>query len=128
MAPPGRSYGEVGEFSGPGWRSGPVWRATNFWRRWRGLRPIANNYGLWLTGRSVHGFGMTEILWVCGLDKTATVIGVKKLQPGSVVRIRRATSVLELPALRQPPDPGMVLTWIDAGDLDSLRDTDRQPG
>lgn len=70
---------------------------------------------------------MREALWVCGLDENQKVVRVREMQPGALVTIRRATSVLELPRLRQPPPPGTPLTWIDAWDLDPLRDADRQP-
>ncbi|HJR86884.1 MAG TPA: hypothetical protein VJ930_04450 [Acidimicrobiia bacterium] len=70
---------------------------------------------------------MREALWVCGLDENQIVVEAKDMRPGAVVTIRRATSLLELPGLRQPPPPGTPLTWIDARDLDRLRDADREP-
>jgi hypothetical protein len=128
MAPPGRSYGEVGEFFAPGWRSGLVLRALTFGERWRGLRPRPHAGGLWLAGRSVHGFGMKESLWVCGLDEEEVVIAVRYLQPARLATIPRAKSVLELSFRLRPPVVGMALTWLDARDVDSVRDADRQPG
>jgi hypothetical protein len=68
---------------------------------------------------------MNEDLWVCGLDEDQTVVEMRKLQPGSIVTVWCATSLLELPGLRQPPPLGTPLTWIDARDLDHLRDADR---
>jgi hypothetical protein len=68
---------------------------------------------------------MSEDLWVCGLDEDQTVVEMRKLQPGSIVTVWRATSLLELPGIRQPPPLGTPLTWIDARDLDHLRDAYR---
>ena len=71
---------------------------------------------------------MKETLWACGLDNNEVVVGIRLLQPGTMVRIRRATTILELPLCCHAPPVGMPLTWIGARDLDSLCDTDRQPG
>jgi hypothetical protein len=70
---------------------------------------------------------MKESLWICGLDREEVVIAVRKMPPARLVRIRGAKSVLELSIRLRPPDPGMALTWLDARDVDSLRDSDRQP-
>lgn len=75
----------------------------------------------------MHGFGLREALWVCGLDENQILVEIKKLQPGAVVTIRGATSLLELPGLRHPPPLGTPLTWIDAWDVDRLRDANREP-
>lgn len=115
----------MGEFFGEGWRSGPLRQADSFWRRWRGLRPRPSGFGLWLAGSSVHGLGMKEPVWVCGLDHDRMVVAVKTLLPGRVVRIAGASTTLELPHTNQPPAPGTVLTWLDARDADPLRYANR---
>jgi hypothetical protein len=76
----------------------------------------------------VHGFGMKESLWVCGLDEEEVVIAVRHLQPAHLAIIPGAKSVLELSFRLRPPAVGMALTWLDARDVDSVRDADRQPG
>ena len=55
---------------------------------------------------SVHGIGMRESLWAVGLDAEMTVVAVRRLEPGRVVRIARATWILETPMDHAPPAVG----------------------
>ena len=116
----------MSEFVSPGWKSGPVLLADTFWKRWRGLRMPRFRTGLWLRGCSVHTFGMTRPLWICGLDPGLKVLKVALLGPSRIVWMRGAASILELGHWREPPAPGMALTWIDGRNTDPLFEPDRQ--
>jgi uncharacterized membrane protein (UPF0127 family) len=117
---------EVGEFVGDGWSSGTVVVARTFLQRWRGLRPRTEGSGMVFRTRSVHGFGMKEPLLVIGLDAQGRVTQTRILRPRSGLFLTGARHILELPLDREPPPVDAVLTWVDAGSVDSLRHTDRQ--
>lgn len=91
------------------WRSGPVRVAASFTERLRGIHGVAPDEGILLPLRSVHGFTRRAPLWVVGLDRSLTVIGVTMLRRGRLVGWRRASQVLELPAWREAPVSGWSL-------------------
>ena len=113
------------ELLAEGWRARPVKEAAGFWDRWRGLRPSSTEGGLILRTSSVHSFGMKADLWACGLAGM-TVVDVRTLKPNRVVWMRGVDAILELPIHIEPPPLGSVLSWLDAGTVDPLRDADRQ--
>ncbi len=92
-----------------GWSSPPTIVATGFHERWRGLRPSTNGRALLLHGSAVHGVSMQEALWVVGLDQDATVIDIRLLQPGRLVRVSGASWLLEMAATEEPPPFGATL-------------------
>ena len=55
---------------------------------------------------------MRESLWVVGFDEASTVVEVCLLQPYRVVRIPRATWILEMAAIELPPPIGSKLTPV----------------
>ena len=83
--------------------------ADTFYKRWRGMRPTSRGRSMIFRGSSVHGFGMKESLWAVGLDAGNVVVGVRRLDPLRIVRIRRAVRILEIPADQMPPAIGEVL-------------------
>jgi hypothetical protein len=117
---------DYGRFVSAGWDSGPVAIAGTFRARWRGLRPAPLEWGLWLAGNSVHGFGLTVVLVVCALGFEGEVLSVGALKPGRIVICREADSILELPLDRRPPAVGSLLTWRGAWSSDPLRHPDRE--
>ena len=70
---------------------------------------------------------MRADLLACGLAGM-TVVNVRKLKPNRVVWMRGVDAILELPIDIEPPPLGLVLSWLDAGPVDPLRDADRQSG
>ena len=89
---------------------GPVREARGFWGRWRGLRHSPDGAALLLRAGSVHGFGMDRPILVVGLDRRFTVVGVSKLVPNRIVRMRGARWIVELPETATPPPVGTRLT------------------
>lgn len=87
----------------------PVGVAVTFRERLRGLRPAPPGRGLLLRGASVHGRGMIEPLTAVFLDAFGTVLAVRCLQPGGLVRHPAAAWTLELPVSIPPPSVGARL-------------------
>jgi hypothetical protein len=83
--------------------------AERFLERWRGLRPRPDGRSMIVPGASVHAFGMKDPVWAVGLDASDLVIDVRFLRPGTVVWIRGAKKVLEIPASARPPEVGDVV-------------------
>ena len=74
-----------------------------------GIKRIPPGLGVVIPGRSVHGFGMRQILAVVGVDRTGSVVDVRLLSPNDVVTIDHAVAMIEVP-LRSP------LLILDRGD------------
>ena len=108
------------------WTSPPVLFADTFYQRWKGLRPRPAGQGLLMRGRSVHGFGMKEPLFIVGLDAGGRVVGVRVLFPRRFASIPGARHILELPIDAEVPPQSVVLTWVGGGSPDSLRNSNRQ--
>ena len=115
-----------GTFSCNDWSSPQVRVADTFYQRWKGLRPRPAGQGLLMRGRSVHGFGMKEPLFIVGLDAQGRVVGIRILFARRFAFVRGARHLLELPIDAEVPPRGAVLTWVGGGSPDSLRNTHRQ--
>jgi hypothetical protein len=106
-----------------------VWLPTRFAERWHGMKRRTG--AMLFAGSSVHGIGMDRPLTVVGIDARGVVIAVRTLEPGRVVVVRRATSILELESEVPPPSVGSRARFYDrrdAGTTRDLRNADRQSG
>jgi len=91
------------------WVSPPTVVAAGFIERLRGLRPRSDGQALLLRGKSVHGIGMKESLWVVALDVSGVVLEVRLLRPRRIVRVAEASWLLEMAATLEPPPTGFPL-------------------
>lgn len=130
-----RYVGEVQALGGNGYSLEGIEVAVGLARRWRGLmgrRPVP----LLIRTRSVHGFWIRCPLTVVGLDRAGTVMALRVLRRGRIVRMAGATWILELPQHLRPPSPGDRLTFLPgSGEADlhartalPVCDPDRESG
>lgn len=109
--------------------------ATTWVQRWRGLmcrspRPVL------LRTSSVHGFWLSEPVWLVGLDDDGLVTEVRLLSRRSLAWLRGTRWILELPLDTPLPTVGDRLAFHpDDGEADRrgrtplrVRNADRQPG
>ncbi len=92
------------------WVSPPTVVARSLRARLTGLRPWSLGYGMLLAGASVHGRSMVEPLAVVGIDRCGRILGVERLVPGGIVRIRGAAMMLEMATSHPLPSTGARLT------------------
>lgn len=87
---------------------------TTFFERWRGMR--TGSGAMLFDASSVHGFGMDRDLVVVAVAADDTVIDVRTLRRGRVVRIRGARRILELELSYPVPPVGERLRFYDRRD------------
>ena len=89
------------------WGVASVYLASSPYDRLRGVK--AGHSSVLLQTRSVHGRGLEGGLCLVAIDSYGSVVAVTDLRPNSVVRIRRAVWILELPGHHPPPGLGTSL-------------------
>lgn len=109
------------------WSVSPVLLALSWRQRWAGVH--TGHDRVLLPTAAVHGRGLLEPLHVIGIDNAGSAVTVRRLDPGSFLRVSGASWILEQPIGDPVPASGMALSIYPRGyarEIDSVWDADRQ--